>query len=711
MTKTTIREMAFAGVVWSILLIMLSWFLTTTGSRAVFAQIATPTSCPLDSGCVRPNVCAFLAPTPTAILPLAGTQPVISTIATTMAQEATSRNWADWVLKTVGRVESDWTQFDDHGCTLIGRHSCDYGIMQINWVHYDDSYDGMMIFPNVACDHAHNVTMGAAILNSKLNQSTSPRVNDGDLSPTGAAINWYLKLWAYNGFSSNNNPANDSFDPARRWITTGEQVYAFPYQETILYTARYSSCIQNECWSSIGEFPLPDDALFAAELAPSHDLLIFPITTTSSCGGSVDFHFMLATTAAVTTTISITNADGATVRTLVNTRQWDGQDTGGTQVPDGNYDYTIAVRNITGTRVGLQSSALTIEYVDCQIYLPMILKGWPPLPRPPTLYPIDNADSDGHYSVIWSVAERAENYLLEEDDNAAFSSPVGVFFGADTTTNITGRIPGTYYYRVKGRNSCGDGPWSVPQAVTVLPPTPTPTDTPVPTPTATPWPAGIYGMVTYHGMPVSGIGVGLARWEGDVWNYFREVVADDQGRYAFRDQPGWTGQDYAVFFLNERQATPTNLYLEQWRGPVVSAYTMGTTISGGNGELRNIQLLALVAGATESFPVTFQWQTRNIASEQYKCCLYDETDTSFGLCTSSLAAGTATVGQHDDIELGHQYVWTIQVEGNEGSVGWAYEARPIIFTGSSLTGDATETVAEVIPLKEEPFSEVIIKWE
>lgn len=140
---------------------------------------------------------------------------------------------------------------------------------------------------------------------------------------------------------------------------------------------------------------------------------------------------------------------------------------------------------------------------------------------------------------------------------------------------------------------------------------------------------------------------------------------------------------------------------------------MGSMVYGGICELQNVELNSPIAGATVSLPATFQWHVRGIASEQYTWCLYDEADATFGwLCTvSPTAEGTVSVGQHGDIELGHQYVWTILAVGNDGSVGWAYEARPIIFTGSSLTGDATETAAEVIPLKEEPFSEVIIKWE
>ncbi len=53
----------------------------------------------------------------------------------------------------------------------------------------------------------------------------------------------------------------------------------------------------------------------------------------------------------------------------------------------------------------------------------------------------------------------ATSYIIEEDDNTVFSSPT-VIYGPLTALNLAGQQPGNYYYRVRGQNQYGYGPWS-----------------------------------------------------------------------------------------------------------------------------------------------------------------------------------------------------------------------------------------------------------
>jgi hypothetical protein len=84
---------------------------------------------------------------------------------------------------------------------------------------------------------------------------------------------------------------------------------------------------------------------------------------------------------------------------------------------------------------------------------------------------IDNADGDAYYTVGWLPADLADTYVLEEDDNASFSSPTIVYDGAGTWWSVPapGRPSGTYYYRVRGHNQWGHGSYSNIQSVTVPP--------------------------------------------------------------------------------------------------------------------------------------------------------------------------------------------------------------------------------------------------
>ncbi len=118
----------------------------------------------------------------------------------------------------------------------------------------------------------------------------------------------------------------------------------------------------------------------------------------------------------------------------------------------------------------VQDSATdTTIVVYHRIIFPFVAKRWPPVPYQATLNPIDNTDGDGYYTVSWLPAGLADTHVLEEDDNASFSSPTVVYNGPGTSWSVPapGRLSGTYYYRVRGQNQWGYGVYSNVEAVTV----------------------------------------------------------------------------------------------------------------------------------------------------------------------------------------------------------------------------------------------------
>ena len=116
---------------------------------------------------------------------------------------------------------------------------------------------------------------------------------------------------------------------------------------------------------------------------------------------------------------------------------------------------------------GNNTSQVVVNGEDYMVYLPVVIKRWPPLPETPELYAISNQDGDGFYDVNWGTAYLADTYTLEEDDNPAFASPTTVYNGGLTSWSATGGLGGTYYYRVKASNSWGDSGWSNTQSVDV----------------------------------------------------------------------------------------------------------------------------------------------------------------------------------------------------------------------------------------------------
>jgi len=116
---------------------------------------------------------------------------------------------------------------------------------------------------------------------------------------------------------------------------------------------------------------------------------------------------------------------------------------------------------------GNNNSTAVVVVGGYKVYLPLVMKRWPPIPDVPALDPITNPDGDGNYTVRWGTAHLADTYALQEDDNAAFSSPAVRYAGSGTSWVASGQATGTYYYRVLARNSWGESGWSNSQPVIV----------------------------------------------------------------------------------------------------------------------------------------------------------------------------------------------------------------------------------------------------
>jgi uncharacterized repeat protein (TIGR01451 family) len=132
-------------------------------------------------------------------------------------------------------------------------------------------------------------------------------------------------------------------------------------------------------------------------------------------------------------------------------------------------DYTAVVTASNAVNVVEATTAVKIIGI---IYLPLVMNNWPRIPESPVLNPIGNADQDNYYTVSWQKASFATNYTLEEAANASFSGAKVAYQGAGLSWTVPqpGQMPGTYYYRVKARNACGDSRWSNVQSVSVAMP-------------------------------------------------------------------------------------------------------------------------------------------------------------------------------------------------------------------------------------------------
>ncbi len=126
----------------------------------------------------------------------------------------------------------------------------------------------------------------------------------------------------------------------------------------------------------------------------------------------------------------------------------------------------------TNTVRFLAADAVRFSPVIYRLYLPLVLKQWPPVPATPILNPIANPDYDPNYDVTWSSVENTDSYTLQEASTPGFGDAVTRYSGPDTAWAAVDHAPGEFYYRVKAANAWGDSLWSGPEHVTAVPPNP-----------------------------------------------------------------------------------------------------------------------------------------------------------------------------------------------------------------------------------------------
>lgn len=102
---------------------------------------------------------------------------------------------------------------------------------------------------------------------------------------------------------------------------------------------------------------------------------------------------------------------------------------------NGTYYYRVSASNSSGTSPFSNTQSITI---NISIHL-----------DPPVLQAINNPNGSSAYLVSWNAVSNAQGYTLEESLNSNFSNPQIIFQGPNTSYQISGRSPGTYFYRVK----------------------------------------------------------------------------------------------------------------------------------------------------------------------------------------------------------------------------------------------------------------------
>jgi len=112
---------------------------------------------------------------------------------------------------------------------------------------------------------------------------------------------------------------------------------------------------------------------------------------------------------------------------------------------DGTYHYRVQSSNAKGSSGWSVVGSIDVYVVDANA-----------LPEPPVI-DVEDTDDDGNFLVNWSWIPNADHYVLEQDDNPSFSSPLEIYNGTALSYGVSGLDSGVYYFRIRAVNHNGQG--------------------------------------------------------------------------------------------------------------------------------------------------------------------------------------------------------------------------------------------------------------
>lgn len=128
-----------------------------------------------------------------------------------------------------------------------------------------------------------------------------------------------------------------------------------------------------------------------------------------------------------------------------------------TNQPNGTYFYRVFASNSTGSSPYSNVQSIVINIQPTQLAAPV-------------LNPISDSTGANQYLVSWGAVQNAQGYTLQEATSSDFSNANTIYNGAGTSFQVSGKAPGTYYYRVIAFATNVTSPPSNVESVTVSTP-------------------------------------------------------------------------------------------------------------------------------------------------------------------------------------------------------------------------------------------------
>ncbi len=204
---------------------------------------------------------------------------------------------------------------------------------------------------------------------------------------------------------------------------------------------------------------------------------------------------------------------------------------------------------------------------------------------------------------------------------------------------------------------------------------------------------GIYGIVTDHGAPVSGVQLRLRFYNGYAWSTAATTTTLADGSYSFQNPGNLTaGQAYYVLFPNVENVITRLFY---WSTKAILTYTNDQEVNIGNFDVADIILGNPPHLTSTQFPVTFNWTLRTSSlTDSYHLVMYRDSDWTFFYDSGALGyiSNKTLSGLPAGMSFNIIYGWFPAIEAPDGAYGESYYYNAITFlsTPSAPLGSWTE---------------------
>jgi hypothetical protein len=198
---------------------------------------------------------------------------------------------------------------------------------------------------------------------------------------------------------------------------------------------------------------------------------------------------------------------------------------------------------------------------------------------------------------------------------------------------------------------------------------------------------GIYGLVTFQGIPIGGIQLSLflCDYMSPNWACLtkHDTTTQPDGAYQFTNAPSLgTLQKYFVRFENDAYNPG---YINYWYAPSIYSYTQGANIPGGDFDIAAVPLVSPADRVTVTLQYSFTWTLRVATpSDNYQFFLADPNSNRNWTAAVGYAGNYILEVLPPGFVANTLCYWFVEVKSPDGGSGATNPGRWVAILGPTF---------------------------